>query len=89
MIDNLRAFLNDFDEGINAFQLTTNIKLQEIIILKAEKEYSKSIEQMNTLNNGKVALEQKITEATNAQTQYQSSLEAEKKKLEGLKSQIK
>jgi hypothetical protein len=86
-IQNIKAFLSDFAQAINAYQLSLDIKAQQDAVATAEKNYVKSTSQIEGLKKEKEALEKKIAQSDSLQAQQHIMLDAAKQKLLSLQAQ--
>lgn len=89
IINNLKTYLNGFTDVIGAYKLSLEIKAQEDLIQKTEKDYGKVTDKTADLEKQKLSLEQKITEQKNLQAHQQTTLNAAKAKLTEMKTRVK
>ncbi|MFT4060854.1 MAG: hypothetical protein QM642_00700 [Edaphocola sp.] len=85
-INKIKDFLNSFTEKLNAYDLGLNIKEQEEIVKKAEKEYNGSVSDGKDLESEKSKIEKKIEDNKKTQADKQKALQTEQAKLDALKA---
>jgi hypothetical protein len=88
-IANIKTFLNNFMDHANAFQLNLDIKAQEDVVIKTEKDLNSIKKDGTNLIEQKEKLEKKIVENDNKQTLKQRDLDEAQKQLNDLKAQRK
>jgi predicted ribosome quality control (RQC) complex YloA/Tae2 family protein len=79
--DNVKAFLNGFNEHLTAYQKTLDVKAQEEAVKKAEKEQKELAKRNKELQEEKEKLERKHAEK-------QKALDAEREKLNNIKASV-
>ncbi len=85
-VENIKAFLNGFNDHLAAYQRALDLKAQEEAVKKAEKEQKEIAERNKELQEQKEKLEKKIAEQNNQQVSKQKALEAERQKLDNARS---
>jgi hypothetical protein len=85
-IENVKKFLNNLNVGADKVQLGLDIKAQEEVVKKAEKNYNNSVNDGKSLLSDKEKIEKKIAENNTDQQQKQNALNETKAKLDQLKA---
>lgn len=87
-VQKVQAFLNSFIKDARLYQLKQSIAAQEEVVKKAEKELKSSADNGDKLLKEKEKIEKEIAENKTDQGKKQTTLDAEKVKLEELKREL-